>query len=343
MTETITPPLGYILSAPPGELKSGFSQMRVVDKAVTIVKSAIQGYINSFLDPNGVNRQFLTSSASPVGLQFVTELTYDDQMKISPNLRKTYLARFFAENIGRLPSVLLIDTGAEFVDMGINELVAARISRDGYWEGSLLSYMKITLSVTIATLSEEDTGTLATLVSMMFSPLATIVNNCIIHNKGSMWEVRLPLTGITLGQASSITLEGDSKTTVWTRSLELPCEFESQIGLKQPTQMFAQPFIPQIGQNGKPLPKFLNLDPNQEISLGTSYPLYLEGMLTIYKLGIEDPSIALVTSEPPYIIQPRSQGRTRLLVLDKTAPYDGGRPRDKSYNYITDVPFVITR
>lgn len=342
MTEK-QPPLGYILSAPKGSLKDMFSEGRVVDKAVTIVKSAVQGYIDSFLDPKGVNRKFLASASSPVGLQFVTDLTYDDQMKANPNMRKTYLARFFAENVGRLPSILLIDTGIEFVDMGINELVSARVTPDGFWEASLLSYMKVSISVTVATLSEEDTGTLATLVSMMFSPLSTVVNNCIIHNYGSMWEVRLPLTGITLGQASNITLEGDSKTTVWTRSLELSCEFESQIGLKQPVSMFTQPFTPTIGKNGKQIPKFLNLVPNQEIPLGTSYPLYLEGMLDVYKLGVEDPSIALVTSEAPYVLQPRAQGRTRLLVLDHGATFDGGQARDKSYNYITDVPFVIVR
>lgn len=340
MTDKVTPPLGYILTAPQGSLKDVFYQSRVVDKSVTILKSAIQGYINSFLDPNGVNRNYITASASPVGVQFVTDLTYDDQMKVNPNLRKTYLARFIAENTGRLPSILLIDTGIEFVDMGINELTGARLASDGSWEGSLITFMKISLSVTVATLSEEDTGTLATLVSMMFSPLATIVNNCVIHNKGSMWEVRLPLSGISLGQASSITLEGDTKTTVWTRSLELPCEFESQIGLKTPTQMFTQP-VPILNSNGKPIPTFYNLTPNHEIQLGLQYPLYVGGMLVDYRLGVEDPSIALVTSEPPYVLQPRAQGRTRLLVLDKGATYVVGM--DKSYNYVADVPFVIVR
>lgn len=335
---TTTPPLGYTLSAPVGSLKDMFYQTKVVDKAVTIVKSSIQGYINSFLDPNGVNRKFLTSSASPVGLQFVTELTYDEQMKTNANLRKTYLARFFAENIGRLPSLLLIDTGVEILEQGLNELVSARRAQDGSWEGSLLSFMKVSISVTTATLSEEDTSTLATLVSMMFSPLSKVVNNRIIHNEGSMWEVRLPMTGITLGQASNVNIEGDSKTTVWTRALEIACEFESQIGLKLPTQMFTQPAVAVTGANGKPMPTFLNLTPNQEISLGSSYPLYIEGLLAEYKLGVEDPSIALVTAEAPFMIQPRAQGRTRLLVLDKSAPYRSG-----AYNYVTDVPFVITR
>jgi len=336
------PPLGYTLIPPPGTLKEAFTDYRMVDKAVTIVKSSIQKYIDSFLNPKGVNRQFLTASMSPVGLQFVTELTYDDQMKVSPNLRKTYLARFFAENIGRLPSILLIDTGVEFIDPGINDLVGAGMNVDGSWEGFLLSYMKVALSITTATLSEEDTSTLSTMLSIMFSQIATVLNNYVLHEEGSSWEVRLPLTGMTLGQASSVTIEGDTKTTVWTRALDLSCEFEGWIGIKQPPPVYAPPLMVTIGGVSKPIPTFINLSPNQEIPLGLSYPLLINGMLEQYYLGVSDPNVALVTSEPPYVLQPRAQGNALLLVIDRSvnSKSDIGTT---SASYITDIPFIITR
>jgi len=339
---TNPPPLGYTLTPPPGTMKEVFSNYRMADKAVTIVKSAVQKYIDSFLNPAGVNRNYLTASVSPVGLQFVTDLTYDEQMKASPNLRKTYLARFFAENVGRLPSILLIDTGVEIIDSGINDLVGASQNIDGSWEGFLLSYMKVTLSITTATLSEEDTSTLATMLALMINPLATVINNGIIREHEAPWEVRLPLSGVTLGQASSVTLEGDTKTTVWTRAVELACEFETQIGIKVPPPVYT-PLQPTIGQNGKPIPRFLNFTPNQEIPLGGSYPLLIEGMLLDYYLGVSDPSVALVTSEPPYMLQPRAQGRCLLLVIDRSAKANDGTNITKSSGYITDVPFIIVR
>jgi len=324
-------------------MREVYTDHRMVDKAVTIVKSAVQQYIDSFLNPTGVNRKFLTSSMSPVGMQFVTDLTYDDQMKVSPNLRKTYLARFFAENIGRLPSILLIDTGVEIIDPGINELVKASINADGSWEGFLVSYMKVTLSITTATLSEEDTSTLSTMISMMITPLATVINNYIIQDPDSGWEVRLPLSGMNLGQATSVTIEGDTKTTVWTRSLDLTCEFEAQFGIKMPLLHYAPPPLEIIGATSQVIPRFLNLTPNQEIPLGMAYPLLIDGMLFQYYLGVSDPNIALVTSEPPYMIQPISQGRALLLVIDRTANADTGADRYKSSCYVTDIPFTIVR
>jgi hypothetical protein len=333
------PPLGYSLTPPHANLKDIFASSRMVDKAVTLVKSSIQGYIDSFLNPMGKNRKFLTSSMSPVGLQFVTDLTYDEQMKVSPNLRKTYLARFFAENIGRLPSVLIIDTGIEIQESGLNELVSAKRNIDGSWEGQLLSLLKVSISITVATLSEEDTSTLSTLITMMFNPLATVVNNCILHDEGSSWEVRLPLAGLTLGQASSVNIEGDTKTTVWTRSLDLACEFEGQFGLKMPVQTFEWQ-TPTVGKDEKPLPIFMNLASNQDIPLGASYPLFIQGMLPSYYLSVADPSVALVSAEPPYLLQPRRQGRTLLIVRDRLAPDTGGTIAP-SRGYITDIAFNI--
>ena len=328
-------------------MKEVYTDYRMVDKAVTIVKSAVQQYIDSFLNPKGSNRQFLTSSVSPVGLQYVTDLTYDDQMKVNPNLRKTYLARFFAENIGRLPSILLIDTGVEIIDSGINDLVSVNIGADGYWQGFLLSLMKVSLSITTSTLSEEDTSTLATVISTMISPLAMVTNGFVLRDTASSvspWEVRLPLTGMTLGQASSITIEGDTKTTVWTRSLELACDFETHIGIKRPPVQYIPPTQTTIGQTSKSIPSVLNLQPNQSISLGSQYPLLIDGMTIDHYLAVSDPTIALVTSEPPYVLQPKSQGQCLLLVIDRSiTTNETDISLKKLPCCVADVPFLVVR
>lgn len=344
---TQSPPLGYTIIPPPGTMREVYTDYRMVDKAVTIVKSAVQQYIDSFLNPAGSNRNFLTSSVSPVGLQFVTDLTYDDQMKVNPNLRKTYLAKFFAENIGRLPSILLIDTGVEIIDSGINDLIAAGMNIDGSWQGYLMSLMKVSISITTATLSEEDTSTLATMVATMIAPLATIINNNILRDTESgisPWEVRLPMSGMTLGQASSVTIEGDSKTTVWTRAIELACDFEAHIGIKQPPQKYIVPSDVTIGESTAPKPVVLNLRPNQELSLGATYPLLIEGMNYNYYLSVSDPRIALVTSEPPYVLQPKAQGQCLLLINDRNVSTDLMNNNNlKNPSCVAEISFFVVR
>ena len=91
------------------------------------------------------------------------------------------------------------------------------------------------------------------------------------------------------------------------------------------------------------IPRFYNLVPNQEIPLGASYPILVEGMLRQYYLGVSDPSVALVTSEPPYVLQPKSQGKALLLVIDRFEDDATINSRIKSPSYITDIPFIVTR
>lgn len=336
-------PLGYIESTPPNSVKEIYTNYRAADKSVMIVKNAIQTYINSFISPYGVNRQFLTSTISPIGLQFVTELTYDEEMKVNPNMRKTYLARFFAENTGRLPSILLIDSGVEYVDAGISEITAVSMSPEGHWQGTVTQILKVNLAITVATLSEEDTDTLSMLIMMMFGPLAAVVNNYVIHERGAKWEVRLPMSGLTIGQLSNIPIEGDTKTTIWSRAVEVNCDFETIIQLQRPPIYF-QEEESTIAENQKRLPKFLNLVPNQMIPLGERYTLFIEYMQAHYKLAVSNPRIALVTQDPPFVLQPRGQGQALLLVID---PQLTERPltqgNQKSSQLVCDIPFQIVR
>lgn len=338
------PPLGYISLNEPTTLRETFEQFRVTDRSVSIAKSALQNYFNSFLDPKGVNRPYLTSSLSPAGLQFVTNLSYDDQMKADPNLRKTYLARFFAENTGRLPAILIIDSGVTYQDEGMNDLVGAS-SIGGRWQGTLFFFLRINFSISVATLSEEDTSTLASVIVMMLGPLANIVNNYVIHEHGQPWELRLPLAAVSIGQGSALQVEGDSKTTIWTRTVDFTCDFETVLTISQNLDGIIPPDQVVIGSTDlNPAPKITNLSPNQGIPLGLPYPVYISNMRLNHRLACSDPNVALVSAEPPYFIYPRAQGRALLLVLDTTQAEGGttvATPANKQL--VLDFPFRITR
>jgi hypothetical protein len=333
-------PLGYIKATDPQTTREAFSDWRVADRALSISKSAIQNYLWSFLSPDGPYRKFITSSMSPVGIQFVTDLSYDEEMQANPNQRKVYLARFFAENTGRLPSILIIDTGVEYQDMGVADLVGSSV-RDGRWEGELLFFLKINLSIMVATTSEEDTGILSSLVLAILGPMSNALNNYIIREPGSKWEIRLPLAALHIGQASNIPLEGDNKTTIWTRSLDFTIDFESFVTLVQdmPTVNVDANLDLELIQK----PFFMNFAENQNIPLGTPYQILVHNMRKDYYLAVSNPDIALVTMDPPYILQPRRQGTALLLVMDRRGPKGRGTDLEPvNESLVMDIPFRVT-
>lgn len=335
-----TTPLGYIKATDPQTTREAFSDWRVADRALSITKSAIQNYLWSFLSPDGQNRKFITSSMSPLGIQFVTDLSYDEEMQANPNQRKVYLARFFAENTGRLPSILIIDTGVEYQDLGVADLVGSSV-RNGRWEGELLFYLKISLSIMVATTSEEDTGVISSLVLAILGPLSNALNNYLIREPGSKWEIRLPLAALRIGQASSIAIEGDTKTTIWTRALDLTVDFESFITLVQDLPKVE--VDPNLDLDTVIKPEFLNFSVNQAVSLGQPYQLIIQNMRKSYFLAVSNPDIALVTMEPPYILQPRRQGTALLLVLDRAGPQGRGYEEEPvNQSLVMDIPFRVT-
>lgn len=334
-------PLGYILN-PETQNSQEFSNIMVTDKLISVTKSAIQKYLQSFLDPQGENRSFATAILSPHAIQFVTTLSYDDEMKVSPGQRKLYLSRFFAENYGRLPSVLIIDSGAEHVDPGINDLLAAT-TIGGRWMGAFTFILKINLSIMVATESEEDTDSLASFMMLAFGPLANVVNNYLIRTEGASWEVRLPLV-VSPGQPTAVPVEGDSKSVIWTRPLDIQVETETIFGFNQAEPKFSGQLEAAYGPGG-PLPTFFNFTPNQAIPLGQPYQLFIKNLRTTHRLAISDPNVALVTMEPPFYLYPKRQGRAILHVFDDSIPLDTRTPQtedsQRNPQLVMELPFRV--
>jgi hypothetical protein len=327
-------PLGYITNPIPENTRDLLS-LRVADKAVSSTKAAIQGYINSFLDPNGSHRKYATAVMSPQTIQFVTNLTYDNEMKTNPNQRRLYLSRFLASNTGRLPAILIVDAGLEYVDLGINDLVGGKLV-NGKWQAQFLFLCKVSLSIIVATMSEDDTDTLGSFLMLMFGPLANLTCNYLLREPRQPWEVRLPLT-MTPGQSSSSPIEGDTKSVIWSRNLDLVCDFETTIGVEQDAFRIEPP-----AQFGVGLPIFLNLEPNQEIPLGSPYPLWIDNLQKDHTLAVSDPNVALVTLDPPFYIYPKKQGRALLYIFKRFGPDVDPTNPDKNSRLVMDMPFRIT-
>lgn len=337
------PPLGYRLQETPESRAEAYNNARVADKAVTLTKSAVQGFIDSFLNPKGENRAWLGATVSSEGLSYVTHLSYDEEMKADPNKRKTLVARFFAENAGaHLPSVLIIDGGVESGDPGISSLTRGFGFRN-QWYGTSVYFVKVSLSILIATYSEEDTTTLSGIMFYIFDTLVDVIKAHRIHNQGTKWEVRLPLAGVTSGQLTNTSVEGDVKSQVWTRSIDLQVDFETEIEFRMPAPKVTLPAVGFVAAaEGGPIPNFLNLQPNQGIPLGLPYNLLIQNMQLKHSLGVSDPSVALVTSQPPFLIEPRRQGSCLLYLFDSTLPAGQDLKTGRKKNLVLDIPFKVT-
>ena len=334
-------PFGYSFNTPP-ETERDALKRPTADRAVTITKSATQKYINDFLNPKGRYRGYLEAMSSAHGLQFVTELSYDEEMKTDPNKRKTYLARFFAENTGRLPCVLLIDQGLEHVDPGINAIIQGFQVGDTF-RCRAAHICRINLSVMVATLSQEDTDILGSQMVSIFGCMSDIVNNHMISEPDEQWVVRIPLT-VAPGQISNVAVEGDTKTQVWMRNLDVVMEYETVLSFEEklPTSKWEPPLEGFVGGQ-EVLPVVLNLLPNQKISLGAAYPLMIQYMRFEYTLAISDPRVALVSQEQPWQIQPRAQGKALLYVLNKKiAPLEDAQNHNQNQQLVISVPFEVT-
>jgi len=337
---SILPPLGYSSLLTPESQNETYTY-NVADKSVSLTKSAVHQFLESFLNPRGANRNFLKSTLSAEGLQYVTDLTYDDEMKANPNLRKTYLARFFAENTGRLPSVLIIDQGVEDGDVGLNSLLEG-FSFKNQWKGKVLQFVKVSVSIMVATYSEEDTTTLSSTIYYIFNTLADAVNNRIIRPKGQKWEVRLPIRPTTASQLTSVPVEGNNKSQIWTRSIELICDFETNSTIQMPTPQIVPPVQLTVGQNpGGPIPQVLNLQPNEGVPLGYPLQLMIRNMGLNHYLGVSDPNVALISSEAPWYLQPRRQGKALLYIFDSRLPQGQDLITGRKKNLIVDIPFRV--
>lgn len=333
-------PLGYTLNTPSASQRDTFSKA-TADRAVTITKAAVQKYINSFLDPKGKYRGFLEATSSPAGLQFVTDISYDDEMKADPNKRKTHLARFFAENTGRLPCVLIIDQGLENVDPGISAIMQG-FQHGGMFRSRVAFMAKINVSIMVATLQQEDTDVLGSMMVNIMGVLSDVIGHT-INEHGEKWVVRIPLV-LNPGQISNVPVEGDTKTQIWTRNLDLTFEYETVLSYEQPLAPIPMPPCAVFNKTSVPIPQFLNLVPNQKIPLGMSYPLMIRHMTIGQFLGVSDPRIALVSAEPPYILQPCAQGSALIYVVDRSLMTGEDLSNDlQNRQYITSIPFQVTR
>jgi len=231
------PPKGYIFRAAPRSVQEAVSRASH-DRIKSITKQAIQHYIQQFLDTGGVKRS-ITEAVGSLSKLFITDT---DTLTTDPTLRPTQLARYFNEIRERLPAVLIVDSGMEWVDPGFNNLDAVthfgergEFGQPLFWQGQFPLTYNIPITVVAAAADQESADALGSFLTLVFGPLRNISGGQRItgrDDKGDTWEVRLPLT-FTPSPTTNSAINDDPKDSVWAMTIDILVQFEDRIQLEQ--------------------------------------------------------------------------------------------------------------
>ncbi len=244
-----TPPQdGYIFRAAPKSVQEAVSQVSH-DRIKSITKQAIQHYIQAFLNTDGVKRS-ITEAVGSLSQLFVTDT---ETLTTDPTLRPTQLARFFNDIKARLPAILIVDSGMEWVDPGLNVLDHAtnlgdrgEFGQATMWQGQFPLTFNIPITIIVAAGDQESADALGSFLTLVFGPLRNISGGNRItgrDDKGDTWEVRLPLT-FTPSPTTNSAINDDPKDSVWAMTIDLLVQYEDRIILEQEMAQVALPMTP---------------------------------------------------------------------------------------------------
>lgn len=302
------PPAGYIfkgVSKSPTEAISKNSH----DGIKTISKSALQGYIDSVFNQQGVNRALL-NTVSKRGLSYFTDKTMPLSDMNDPARKHIQLARMYNEIKESLPSILIVDAGMQFVPNSIGSIFNASL-HNGKWQGYYHSIARVPVVVSIVTGDQETTDLLQSILVTMFGPLRNEAGGSRITSKvpGETWEVRLPLT-FTPGVNTGTNIDSDPKDQVWATTIDLELTFEDTIGIERDINAPGS-ITGTVGQPDVPV----TITVESSFSINSRGTAVINGLRPSYKVYIDKPDIAILDTKTG-MITPRRLGTFNLVVVD---------------------------
>jgi hypothetical protein len=285
-----------------------------IDNIKTIVKAAIQRYIESFLSQQGGNRTLL-ETFSKIGLTFVIDQHVEAES--DPTLRKLLLARLFEQIRTQLPCILISESNFEYVPMNWTGIEAAWVQQ-GSWHGAVQIARKMQLSIITATRDETSTGQLHSILSAMFGEFRWLASGTQMEGNraaGETWTLTIAAPP-TIGAVQQSPLSDDPIDKVWIASIELPdLWFEDRVLIKRPMGRFGPPGTgvmnpdPQLGDTAPIIyaPATVAINDTAQILFDYLQP-------DIHRVILSDPNVA--TFEPQsQTFRPRRLGTVEVQVL----------------------------
>jgi len=315
-----TPPReGYIFRAAPKSVQEAVSQASH-DRIKSITKQAIQFYIEQFMSTDGVKRS-ITEAVGSLSKLFITD---KDTLTTDPTLRPTQLARYFQDIRERLPAILIVDSGMEWVDPGLNVLDHAThfgergdLGQPMFWQGQFPLTYNIPISIIAAAADQESADALGSFLTLVFGPLRNISGGSRITgrlDKGDTWEVRLPLT-FTPSPTTNSAIADDPKDSVWAMTIDLLVQFEDRIILEQEMSQVAFPATaavndPNVSESKSPIITF-----PEEIKINETAQIRVAQIENQQKIILSDGNIATFDPETLFVTA-RRLGCFEIQVVD---------------------------
>mgnify|MGYP001565565315 CR=1 FL=1 len=294
-------PDGYVFKSIPlsqREALRGFSFHR----AKTVAKAALQNYIASFLDEDGVHSK-LIQRMSPNAVNFVTSKSWDGDI----TKRNVQLARLFSELREKLPTILIVDG-----DVTLREASLGGADYSFQVESDSIIRIPLTLDMPLSIVVGGDESNVIELVNLLlliFGPLRRMARIDIIQGDiGESWELRFPLTlGVTSLGSTAIT--EDPKDQVWTATFSIDFQYEDIVELS------ARNFIPE--REFGSLPDRNITGPTvltERVYLGIPQFLSVEGISPKHVVYLDHGDIASISSD--LRIRSKKIGTFKVLIAD---------------------------
>ena len=325
-------PDGFVFKAVPKTARESVAQSSE-SQVTNTVKSAIQWYIDQYLNPTGIYRNQLKLTAD-FSIQYETRLNVPSQSD-NPSIYEVQLARFYSQLKQRLPCILVSDTGFNYSNPGLGGSISdSRVN--GRTTSSVLMKMdcSIPIKLSIAANDETTCQDLRDILLHIFGPLTTFNKAHLIKSirPEDTWEIRLPTKFESVGLDRRPITE-DKINVFWITDVSFVPEFEGTIDFNFDKQVqsglyqihdYTEGTIPEgiIDVNGN-ISGNVSTDPGwlvQTIIVPTTLRIGLPSAITVrYMLAdtyfvSDNPNMALIDG---FRVIPRRLGTFNVLLLKK--------------------------
>jgi len=321
-------PEGYVFSdIPKSRIEAISRDIFGYDKL--IIRSALEAYIRSWLDSDGVNRLFFGDIIPPV-VNYVTDKHFDQAE--DPITKRVLLARLFSELRQSVPAILITDTGTEYRSPGIGDYTKSYFDPElNQHIISLTTIADISMEIVLISQDEETTQILYSIMLHIFGSVRRLGRGNVLKSKDPKhkWVLRLPLQFSEGGIQQQAVLD-DPKDQFWTGSLSLTTQYEAVRRIGYKNVLMFNPWDKPGGIDSFPgdsnvfgsfKPKILG-----PARMRVNVPQRAEviRMLRTYRLVVDKPGIAIINQET-YMITPRRPGKFKLLIT-RDATDENNRP-----------------
>lgn len=222
-------PADYIFSDIPITTKASFSATANARVRQTC-KSAIQHYLDSYLNSQGCYRRQLLNTAPFAGI-YVTDV--GSAVTDDPLRHQVLLGRLWERLKGQLPAIVISDGGWEPQPIGLGN-VETGFNIDG-WTSALSTTVLGTMTVEILTAAIDEGGAsdLADVLTYILGPLTMLNKAWLIRSNRveDQWEVRLPKGGPSASPVEKSAIDGDTTSVMWSSTVTLEVEFEGRVSI----------------------------------------------------------------------------------------------------------------